>query len=450
MQKYVAPFETSLLFQADVAQKVEMISLYREFTGVTGVLLKYIWRSLSVVERTDLDERSAAKEEPKHVGHDVVTDHTGNWNDEPIGKSHWHLKPIIINMFKHSFEMSAGHASSCLLAHQIIPSNRLWMMRWDWVTTISRVTWVHPNCGERKSTAHHSFKGVKHFNQHVWANVETIGWAFQWAHFLMGQASLITQNPSGHLPCRTGGGSVSSPDSGQTCRNLKRRDKIWDKNYTFRTWIYWASRLNLARPTLNQQQAQQLFILSCEHNWGEENKLMPIKAKLHFWNFNCYFQNLVGTSGKTIRCFRPLNILFGTSLQLSQLWATDSSRRAGSGISPVSIMGQLRTVWAKNNRTSDGHSNEVTDFRWTNGLSFWLFTASLAPSFPAALRRCRCSCGVCTYDIEGKGNEAVVSAQDTERLLPLHQRKEVVCHRLTIEEVVDTKKKVPVRIKESS
>lgn len=30
--------------------------------------------------------------------------------------------------------------------HQIIPSNRLWMMRWDWVTTISNVTWVQPNC----------------------------------------------------------------------------------------------------------------------------------------------------------------------------------------------------------------------------------------------------------------------------------------------------------------
>lgn len=177
---------------------------------------------------------------------------------------------------------------------------------------------------------------------------------------------------------------------------------------------------------------------------------MPITAKLHLWNLNCYFQELVGTSWKTIRCFLPLNILFGTSLQLSQLWATDSSCRAGSGTSPVSIMGQRRTVWAKNNRSSDERLNEVTDFRWMNALRFWLFTASLAPSLPDALRRCRCSCSVCTYDIEGKGNEAVVSAQDTERLLPLHQRKEVVRHRLTIEEVVDTKKKVPVRIKDSS
>lgn len=135
-----------------------------------------------------------------------------------------HFKPIIMNMFKHSFGMSAGHASRCLLTHQIIPSNRLWMMRWDWVTTISRVTWVHPNCGERKSN---SFKGVKHFNQHVWANVETMGWHFRWA-CPNGPASLITQDASGHSPCRTGGGSVSSPDSGQTCRNLKRRDKICD------------------------------------------------------------------------------------------------------------------------------------------------------------------------------------------------------------------------------
>lgn len=34
--------------------------------------------------QTDLDERGAAKEETEHVGHDVVTDHTGNWHDEPV------------------------------------------------------------------------------------------------------------------------------------------------------------------------------------------------------------------------------------------------------------------------------------------------------------------------------------------------------------------------------
>lgn len=32
---------------------------------------------------TNLDERGAAKEEPKHVCHDVIADHTGNWDNEP-------------------------------------------------------------------------------------------------------------------------------------------------------------------------------------------------------------------------------------------------------------------------------------------------------------------------------------------------------------------------------
>lgn len=63
---------------------------------------------------------------------------------------------------------------------------------------------------------------------------------------------------------------------------------------------------------------------------------------------------------------------------------------------------------------------------------------------------CVCGSSVGTYDVEGKGNEAMVSAQDTERLLPLHQRKEVICHRLTVEKVVDTEKEVPVRIKDRS
>lgn len=35
-------------------------------------------------ETTNLDERSAAEEETKHVGHNVVTDHTGYWHNEPI------------------------------------------------------------------------------------------------------------------------------------------------------------------------------------------------------------------------------------------------------------------------------------------------------------------------------------------------------------------------------
>lgn len=54
---------------------------------------------------------------------------------------------------------------------------------------------------------------------------------------------------------------------------------------------------------------------------------------------------------------------------------------------------------------------------------------------------------MCTYDVEGKGNEAMVSAQDAERLLPLHQRKEVIRHRLAVEEVVDTQKEVPAGLK---
>lgn len=32
---------------------------------------------------TNLDERSAAEEEPEHVGHDVIADHTGNRDNEP-------------------------------------------------------------------------------------------------------------------------------------------------------------------------------------------------------------------------------------------------------------------------------------------------------------------------------------------------------------------------------
>lgn len=42
---------------------------------------------------TNLDERGAAEEETKHVGHNVVTDHTGNWHNEPVqtNKSHARL-----------------------------------------------------------------------------------------------------------------------------------------------------------------------------------------------------------------------------------------------------------------------------------------------------------------------------------------------------------------------
>lgn len=52
--------------------------------------------------------------------------------------------------------------------------------------------------------------------------------------------------------------------------------------------------------------------------------------------------------------------------------------------------------------------------------------------------------GVCTCEVEGKGDKAVVFAEDAERLLPLHQCEEVICHGLTIEEVVHTQQEVPV------
>lgn len=50
---------------------------------------------------------------------------------------------------------------------------------------------------------------------------------------------------------------------------------------------------------------------------------------------------------------------------------------------------------------------------------------------------------VCTREVEGKGDEAMVFAQDAKRLLPLHQREEVIRHSLTIEEVVHTQQEVP-------
>lgn len=52
-------------------------------------------------------------------------------------------------------------------------------------------------------------------------------------------------------------------------------------------------------------------------------------------------------------------------------------------------------------------------------------------------------CRVCTCEVEGKGDEAVVFAEDAQRLLPLHQREEVIRHRLTVEEVVHAQQEVP-------
>lgn len=45
-------------------------------------------------------------------------------------------------------QLRDNEAAALLLvdpAYQIIPSNRFWMTRWDWVTTINRVTWVQAN-----------------------------------------------------------------------------------------------------------------------------------------------------------------------------------------------------------------------------------------------------------------------------------------------------------------
>lgn len=53
-------------------------------------------------------------------------------------------------------------------------------------------------------------------------------------------------------------------------------------------------------------------------------------------------------------------------------------------------------------------------------------------------------CCICTCEVEGKGDEAVVFAEDAQWLLPLHQREEVICHRLTVEEVVHTQQEVPM------
>lgn len=71
-------------------------------------------------------------------------------------------------------------------------------------------------------------------------------------------------------------------------------------------------------------------------------------------------------------------------------------------------------------------SNIIVSRYWTN--------VSVAPGMVTS---------VCTCEVEGKGDKAVVFAEDAERLLPLHQREEVIRHRLTIEEVVHTQQEVP-------
>ncbi len=57
------------------------------------------------------------------------------------------LSNIVLCKCHMGYDSGTQEASS----YQIIPSNRLWMIKWDWVTTISKVTWVQPNWGERKT-----------------------------------------------------------------------------------------------------------------------------------------------------------------------------------------------------------------------------------------------------------------------------------------------------------
>lgn len=57
------------------------------------------------------------------------------------------------------------HSRALLLhpypAYQIIPSNRFWITRWDWVTTINRVTWVQANWNGKHKHKHHSVTALE-------------------------------------------------------------------------------------------------------------------------------------------------------------------------------------------------------------------------------------------------------------------------------------------------
>lgn len=48
-----------------------------------------------------------------------------------------------------------------------------------------------------------------------------------------------------------------------------------------------------------------------------------------------------------------------------------------------------------------------------------------------------------TCQVEGEGYEPVVANEELQLLLPLNKRGEVICHRLSIEEVVHTQEEVP-------
>lgn len=55
-------------------------------------------------------------------------------------------------------------------------------------------------------------------------------------------------------------------------------------------------------------------------------------------------------------------------------------------------------------------------------------------------------CVKCDYtrEVEGKGDKAVVFAEDAKWLFPLHQCEEVICDGLTVEEVINAEQEVPV------
>lgn len=114
-------------------------------------------------------------------------------------------------------------------------------------------------------------------------------------------------------------------------------------------------------------------------------------------------------------------------------------------------MDQRGTAWAKNKHSSDVHSNRVAAFRRKQSVSETVY-CQLSCIFPSWCVKSVCVCGfsICTYDVESKGNEAMVSAQDAERLLPLHQCEEVICHRLPVEKVIYAKEEVPVQIRDES
>lgn len=48
-----------------------------------------------------------------------------------------------------------------------------------------------------------------------------------------------------------------------------------------------------------------------------------------------------------------------------------------------------------------------------------------------------------TCQVQSEGDEAVISSQELQRFLPLHQSPEVICKSFSIEEVVDAHQKVP-------